>query len=234
MITKLKSFTAKQLAKASNLPIFVINESCRFGDLNKFFKLFTAPVCCIFDEVEKNFNTESLLGFLDGIEKTAKKLVIMTCNDRSKTSKYLEDRCSRIRYAKNYTFENNLELLDCLLEDSTVKDKDAVRNFIKERVTATSVDNISSIIEEVEMFQDEGESIEEIVQNMSITISKKQQGNKEEFVTVGNGILNQIKTVQAIGTEEGLTPILDESDFGDFGDYDDVDDYDEDEYDNAA
>lgn len=168
-----KSITAKQIAQQSGLPIFVVNESCRFGDLNKFFKQFTTPVCCLFDEVEKNFNTESLLGFLDGIEKTAKKLVVMTCNDRGKTSKYLEDRCSRIRYAKNYTFENNLELLDCLLEDSSVIDKEGVRNFIRERVVATSVDNISSILEEIEYFQDTSESIEDIVSNMSITLTRK-------------------------------------------------------------
>ena len=35
-----KSITAKQIAQQSGLPIFVVNESCRFGDLNKFFKQF--------------------------------------------------------------------------------------------------------------------------------------------------------------------------------------------------
>lgn len=207
-----KSLTAKLLARQSNLPIFVVNESCRYGDLNKFFKRFTTPVCCIFDEVEKNFNTENLLGFLDGIEKTAKKLVIMTCNERNKTSKYLEDRCSRIRYAKSYTFENNLELLDCLLEDSSVKDKDAVRDFIRNRVSATSVDNITSIIEEIEYFQDSGESVEEIVSNMSITI--KSSNSLPE-------------TVPQLGAEDDLELPEVEIDDMDFDGYDD-------EYDSAA
>lgn len=207
-----KSHTAKLLARQSNLPIFVVNESCRYGDLNKFFKQFTTPVCCIFDEVEKNFNTENLLGFLDGIEKTAKKLVIMTCNERNKTSKYLEDRCSRIRYAKSYTFENNLELLDCLLEDSSVKDKDAVRDFIRNRVAATSIDNITSIIEEIEYFQDSGESVEEIMSNMSITIKSS----------------NPLpETVPQLGTEDNLELPEIETDDMDFDDFDD-------EYDNAA
>lgn len=189
-----KSVTAKQIAQQSGLPIFVVNESCRFGDLNKFFKQFTTPVCCLFDEVEKNFNTESLLGFLDGIEKTAKKLVVMTCNERDKTSKYLEDRCSRIRYAKSYTFENNLKLLDCLLEDSSVIDKEGVRNFIRERVKATSVDNISSILEEVEYFQETGESIENIVSNMSITLTQKTSDTES--------------TVPQLGAEDNVDPDL--------------------------
>lgn len=189
-----KSLTAKIIAQQSNLPIIVINETCRFGDLNKFFKKFETPVCCIFDEIEKNFDTERLLGFLDGIEKTAKKLVVMTCNDRGKTSKYLDDRCSRVRYAKNYTFENNFELLDCLLEDSSVKEKDALRDFIRNRVTATSVDNLISIIEEVEYFQETGESIEDIVSNMSITLTRKPSDVES--------------TVPQLGAEDKLDPDL--------------------------
>lgn len=217
-----KSITAKQIAQQSGLPIFVVNESCRFGDLNKFFKQFTTPVCCLFDEVEKNFNTESLLGFLDGIEKTAKKLVVMTCNDRGKTSKYLEDRCSRIRYAKNYTFENNLELLDCLLEDSSVIDKEGVRNFIRERVVATSVDNISSILEEVEYFQETGESIEDIVSNMSITLNKKSSDIESTVPQLGaeDNITQDGPSIEFI--KEEYTD--DDEDWGDDCEWDDSDD----------
>lgn len=217
-----KSLTAKIIAQQSNLPIIVINETCRFGDLNKFFKKFETPVCCIFDEIEKNFDTERLLGFLDGIEKTAKKLVVMTCNDRSKTSKYLDDRCSRVRYAKNYTFENNFELLDCLLEDSSVKDKDALRDFIRNRVAATSVDNLISIIEEIEYFQDTGESIEDIVSNMSITLTRK-SSDVESTVPQLGAEDNLDHDLLEVAIQNEQNPI--EGDWGDEEWDDDDDDY---------
>lgn len=229
-----KSLTAKIIAQQSNLPIIVINESCRYGDLNKFFKKFETPVCCIFDEIEKNFDTERLLGFLDGIEKTAKKLVIMTCNDRGKTSKYLDDRCSRVRYAKNYTFENNLELLDCLLKDSSVKEKDALRSFIRNRVAATSVDNIISIIEEIEYFQDTGESIEDIVTNMSITLTQKSSDTESTVPQLGaEDNINTDPDLLELAMQNERNPIEGDNDYDD--DYDDYDDdYDDDYYESAA
>ena len=98
---------AKILAKESGLPIIVVNPDYPEGKLIKFFKSFTTPVCVLFDEVEKNFKTEYMLDFLDGVEKTAQKLVIMTCNDLSKVSQYMQDRCSRIRYLRRYSPDEN-------------------------------------------------------------------------------------------------------------------------------
>lgn len=38
----------------------------------EFFKNFDEPVCLIFDEFDKYFNSEDLLCLLDGIEKQQK------------------------------------------------------------------------------------------------------------------------------------------------------------------
>ena len=124
-----KTVMAKILAKESGLPIIVVNPDYPEGKLIKFFKSFTTPVCVLFDEVEKNFKTEYMLDFLDGVEKTAQKLVIMTCNDLSRVSQYMQDRCSRIRYLRRYSPDENAAFLPMLADDFGIKNKEEVVKF---------------------------------------------------------------------------------------------------------
>ena len=151
-----KTVMAKILAKESGLPI-------------KFFKSFTTPVCVLFDEVEKNFKTEYMLDFLDGVEKTAQKLVIMTCNDLSKVSQYMQDRCSRIRYLRRYSPDENAAFLPMLADDFGIKNKEEVVKFCKESIKLLSMDNIISFMSEVKMLEDEGISLQEIINIMNIS-----------------------------------------------------------------
>ena len=100
-----KSLTAKILAKKSNLPVLIVDSGFPSGELNSLFTKFTTPVCVIFDETDKNTrycDTEQMLNFLDGIQTTAKKLVILTCNKTCELSDFILDRCSRIKYFKMY------------------------------------------------------------------------------------------------------------------------------------
>ena len=113
---------AKVLAKESKLPIIVVGSDYPAKKLNDFFKEFNVPVCVIFDEVEKNWNTNQMLEFLDGIQATAKKLVIMTCNNLNMVSEYMQDRCSRIRYLRKYTPSDNIEIIASVVADSGVRD----------------------------------------------------------------------------------------------------------------
>ena len=79
-----KSLTTKLVAKRSNLPILVVSSTYPSGELKDFFTEFKTPVCVIFDEIDKNgryWDTKQMLNFLDGIQSTAKKLVMMTCNE---------------------------------------------------------------------------------------------------------------------------------------------------------
>lgn len=164
-----KTVMAKILAKESGLPIIVVNPDYPEGKLIKFFKSFTTPVCVLFDEVEKNFKTEYMLDFLDGVEKTVQKLVIMTCNDLSQVSQYMQDRCSRIRYLRRYSPNENAAFLPMLADDFGIKNKEEVVKFCKENIKLLSMDNIVSFMSEVKMLEDEDISLQEIINIMNIS-----------------------------------------------------------------
>jgi SpoVK/Ycf46/Vps4 family AAA+-type ATPase len=164
-----KTVMAKILAKESGLPIIIVNPDYPEGKLIKFFKSFTTPVCVLFDEVEKNFKTKYMLDFLDGVEKTTQKLVIMTCNDLSQVSQYMQDRCSRIRYLRRYSPDENAAFLPMLADDFGIKNKEEVVKFCKENIKLLSMDNIVSFISEVKMLEDEDISLQEIINIMNIS-----------------------------------------------------------------
>lgn len=164
-----KTVMAKILAKESGLPIIVVNPDYPEGKLIKFFKSFTTPVCVLFDEVEKNFKTEYMLDFLDGVEKTTQKLVIMTCNNLNQVSQYMQDRCSRIRYLRRYSPDENAAFLPMLADDFDIKNKEEVVKFCKENIKLLSMDNIVSFMSEVKMLEDEDISLQEIINIMNIS-----------------------------------------------------------------
>ena len=67
-----KTIMAKVLAKESNLPIIIVDPQYPEHRLIKYFKQITTPVCILFDEVDKSFDTEKMLGILshEGYEFT--------------------------------------------------------------------------------------------------------------------------------------------------------------------
>ena len=150
-----KTVMAKILAKDCNLPIIVVDPEYPTSRLTKYFKTFETPVCILFDEVDKSFRTDLMLDFLDGLQKTTKKLVVMTCNDLNKVSEYLQDRCSRIRYLRKYTPEDNLAFLDILIKDMGIKDVETVATYCKENIKLLSMDNIVSFLNEVKLLEEE-------------------------------------------------------------------------------
>ena len=169
-----KTMLSKRIALESNLPIIVVSTKHPMNCLNKFFKSFTVPVVIIFDEIEKNepfWNTRDLLGFLDGVESTAKKLVLMTCNDTCNIDKNLFDRCSRIRYYKEYKADSNSVFIRSMAEDKGVKNIDEVVTFITEKMKIKSFDNISSFLDEIVLFEDI--TLEEIAEVMNISLTKE-------------------------------------------------------------
>lgn len=165
-----KTMLAKVIAKESNLPIIIVDSQYPANRLVTFFKQFTTPVCVIFDEIEKNFHTESMLDFLDGVEKTTKKLVLMTCNELYRVSEYLQDRCSRIRYIRKYSPTDNLAFLPMLIEDKQIKNAKEVEEFVKTKFKLTSIDNINAFLDEIKELESENISLEEIIKYMNINI----------------------------------------------------------------
>lgn len=174
-----KSMLAKIIAKESNLPIIIVDSQFPTNRLIGFFKQFSTPVCVIFDEIEKNFNTGRMLDFLDGVEKTTKKLVLMTCNELDKVSEYLQDRCSRIRYVRKYGINDNLAFLPMLIENKEIKNTEIVRKFVEERFKLPSIDNMNAFLNEVKDLEDEDISLDDIVKYMNInTYPPKQSSTK--------------------------------------------------------
>ena len=163
-----KTIMAKVLAKESNLPIIIVDPQYPEHRLIKYFKQISTPVCILFDEVDKSFDTEKMLDFLDGLQKTSKKLVIMTCNNLHKVSEYLQDRCSRIRYLRKYTTDDNLEFLDVLIKDMGIKNVEEVSKFCRENIRLLSMDNIVAFLNEIKMLEDEDITLEEIISVMNI------------------------------------------------------------------
>lgn len=167
-----KTMLAKIIAKESNLPIIIVDSEYPASQLTKFFKQFTTPVCIILDEVEKNFNTQKMLDFLDGVEKTTKKLVLMTCNELDAVSEYLQDRCSRIRYVRKYTPDDNLAFLPMLIENKGIKDGEKVIEFITNKFKLASIDNMNSFLDEIKEYEDTNMTLDEIVKYMNINLKE--------------------------------------------------------------
>ena len=63
-----KTVMAKVIAKNSKLPVIVVDEDFPTSQINDFFRKFSTPVAVIFDEVDKHWDTEDLLGWLDGVQ----------------------------------------------------------------------------------------------------------------------------------------------------------------------
>ena len=171
-----KTVLAKVIAQESNLPIIVVDGGYPANQLIKFFKSFKTPVCILFDEIEKKWNTSKMLEFLDGVEATAKKLVLMTCNDMSLVSEYMKDRCSRVRYLRTYGDRDNVELIQTLVEDHGIEKVEETTKFIIDNIKLLSIDNVLSFIKEVKLFGNEF-TLDEIIEDMNISLNKQKTNN---------------------------------------------------------
>ena len=163
-----KTLMAKKIAKMSGLPIIVVDSKMSSDDIEPFFAKITTDVCVIFDEIDKFWNTRYLLGFLDGVKPTCKKLVIATCNDEKDINIYLNDRCSRIRYKKRFGgLEKNT--VKGIIND-IVKDKDkatAAAEYICSNVETISYDNVIIFGEEIK--NNPNDSFDEIIEFLNIS-----------------------------------------------------------------
>lgn len=171
-----KTVMAKVIAKNSNLPIIVVDEDYPTGRINDFFRKFETPVTIIFDEVDKHWDTEDLLGWLDGVQTNAKKLVLFTCNNEDRVNDYLKDRCSRVRYIRHFEANDNARFLHEILRDKGIAE-DKIKDtytFIVNNFGLLSIDNILSFIDEKLLFPEL--SNEEIFNDMNIS-SKKGKKN---------------------------------------------------------
>lgn len=177
-----KSVTAKVLAEKAKLPIIVINPELEEKYLEEFFKEFDNPVCILFDEVDKNFDTKKMLTFLDGMHKTAKKLVIMTANDEECLSSYIKNRCSRIRYYRNYNMQDDArEYAELICEAKGIENKEEVVDFIVKNIKYPSIDNISSFIDEIIFTKDWNLTLSEVLEFMNINVGESNYEDEDDY-----------------------------------------------------
>lgn len=167
-----KTLTCKRIANKSELPIIVVDAMFPSVKLTEFFTKITTDVVIIFDEVEKNrnWNSEDLLSFLDGVQDTCKKIVLMTCNKSTDLSNYLKDRCSRIRYKMHFDGLSN-ELIKEVVNDK-ISDKklaNKLYNYISDNFSVKSYDNIIEFINECLTFSNK--NIEDLIKLMNIEVN---------------------------------------------------------------
>lgn len=184
-----KSVLAKRIAKESNLPIIVVSDTFRTNRLVPFFKGFKTPVCIIFDEIDKNgryWDTSEMLKFLDGIEITCKKLVLFTCNDVDSLNENLFDRCSRIRYYKEYDDNSNEVFVKEICKNEGIEEIEKLSEFIIDNFEILSFDNILSFIREVKQFPDM--SYEDLLYDMNISTKSdlKKKNNGDFTISINN------------------------------------------------
>lgn len=174
-----KTVMAKVIAKNSNLPVIVVDEDFPTSQINDFFRKFTTPVAVIFDEVDKHWDTEDLLGWLDGVQTNAKKLVLFTCNNEDRVNEYLKDRCSRVRYTRHFEANDNARFLKEILKDKGIAEDEieSTYTFIVNNFNLLSIDNILSFIDEKLMFP--GLSNEHLLKDMNISSDSELSVNEE-------------------------------------------------------
>lgn len=162
-----KTLMAKATAMRSDLPIIVINGTVRAGDIESFFSQVSDDVCIIMDELDKNWYLPALLGFFDGVKPTCKKLIICTANDEHDIDKYLNDRCSRIRYKRTFeSIDKNVAKTVLMKYFDTEEAADGAAEFCCSAMSVVSYDNVVVFGEEYKNNPDS--SFDEILNDLNI------------------------------------------------------------------
>lgn len=144
-----KTLMAKRTAIKSNLPIIVINGNVSSNEVESFFAQVCDDVCIIMDELDKNWYLPALLGFFDGVKPTCKKLILCTANDERDIDKYLNDRCSRIRYKRTFNSIGK-DIAKTILSKYFDTDEaiDGAAEFCCSAMSVVSYDNVVTFGEE--------------------------------------------------------------------------------------
>ena len=169
-----KTITAKQIAVTSKLPIIIVSKNLSSKRLvNLINNIYDIEVCLIFDEVDKfgsKYDDSFLLNILDGVGESGKKLILFTCNDESSINKFMVDRCSRVRYWKQFEEMNTSIIQEMLAEKLSNKDNiKPLMDFITSTFKCISFDNVYSFI--VEVNENPDDTFEELFNDMNL-ISK--------------------------------------------------------------
>lgn len=167
-----KSVMMKQMAIKSKLPIILIDKGFRPYALKKLFNLLGDTKCCfIFDEIDKigeDYDDTYLLSILDGAATTGNHLMVFTCNNENEINDCLIDRCSRIRYWKEFSEMSNNMIAMILKENLNDPKKVAeTASFIQKNFKVISFDNVLSFINEINDYPND--SLDELFKDMNLS-----------------------------------------------------------------
>lgn len=204
-----KTLTMKRIALMSQLPIIVMDEKFPTSKYKELIdKLGDTQVCFMFDEFDKvDINMRELLEILDGLNTKGKHMMLMSCNEPGGVNNFLKDRCSRIRYWKEFD-KIPVDLLKKIVQDmlNNKSNVDKVINFIIDNFTVLSFDNISSFIDDINTFEDD--SLEDLFEDMNLTRSKnalnKPIENKPEPIKNDKGQRETLDDLDEVFGEEDL------------------------------
>ena len=167
-----KTVMMKVIANKSGLPIINIDKNIRPWILKTLVeKLGDTSVCFLFDELDKlldDYDDSALLQILDGTDTRGKHMILFTCNNTDDISEYLIDRCSRIRYWREFDEMSPsliMEVLNDRLNDK--KETKSLTDFIKDNFNVCSFDNIISFVKEVNDYPTT--TFEELFEDMNLT-----------------------------------------------------------------
>lgn len=167
-----KTVMAKMIANKSGLPIVNIDKNIRPNILKNLVEKFgDTSICFLFDELDKvleDYNDSFLLQVLDGSDTKGKHMILFTCNDDSKISEYLINRCSRIRYWREFE-EMSPSLIMEVLNDKLDNKKEvkSLTDFIKDNFEVCSFDNIASFVNEANNYPTT--TFEELFEDMNLS-----------------------------------------------------------------
>lgn len=184
-----KTVMAKVIANKSGLPIINIDKNIRPYILRNLVSMLgDTSVCFLFDELDKvlaDYDDSVLLQVLDGSDTKGKHMILFTCNDDDEISEYLIDRCSRIRYWREFDEMSPsliMEVLNDKLNDK--KEVKSLTDFIKDNFEVCSFDNIASFVKEANDYPTT--TFEELFEDMNLSSKgsiKPHPRNKDKNTT---------------------------------------------------
>lgn len=168
-----KTVMAKAIAIKSNLPIIIFTKNFPPREVMNFMaKIKDERVCIIIDEIDKlsnrSYDDDFLLQLFDGIGTCGNNLIISTCNEVEKVNEYLLDRCSRIRYYKEFD-EMPPSMVQAILENR-LDDKEKVKevaDFVIKTFGLVSFDNVAAFAEEIN--QNPEDAMESLFADMNLS-----------------------------------------------------------------
>jgi hypothetical protein len=185
--TLLMSLLANEVITQLDMPVILVRDAYSGEAFDRFIQSI-GECCVVFDEFGKMYdstkhsdgpNQDSLLGLLDGVDKT-KRLIIMTENSELDISDFMLNRPSRVYYHFRYKKLDEGSIKG-YCEDRGVEDI-VIREIVdlSRRSRIFSFDMLQSIVEEHVRY---GESITTIIDELNIDL-RQEIGAEIEIVKV--------------------------------------------------